>query len=155
MNHQEIQAKLHPLLGQKTWGVSLGFGSFLTLEFGQPLPPSDENQKIHGEWHLWLYCCAWRVEEEDKILAASEDERDHIKTAIHRLDNLTLHSIELLSPACDAVFTFEQQVILRVFAIYSQDYEHWLLYTPDGNVLSVGPGSHCSYESSRAISAGD
>lgn len=153
MNVQEIQAKVEPLLGQKAWGVSLGFGSFLTLEFGQPLPPSKERQKIHGEWHLWLYNCAWRLEEWDKILAASGDERDKIETAIHRLENLTLQSVDLLPPAWDAVFTFEHLVILRLFATYSQDYEHWFLYAPDGNVLAVGPGSFWSYESSKAVPA--
>ncbi|MBG1265343.1 hypothetical protein [Nostoc sp. WHI] len=153
MSIQEVQLKVNPLLGQKTWGVSLGFGSFLTLEFGQPLPPSNEHQKIHGEWHLWLYNCVWRLEEEDRILAASGDERDQLETAIHRLDNLTLQSIDLLPPAWDAVFTFEHQVVLRLFAIYSQDYDHWFLYAPDGNVLSVGPGSCWSYGSSTAIPA--
>ncbi len=143
-----IQAKLNLLLQQKAWGVSLGFGSFLTLEFGQPLPPSEERQKIHGEWHLWLYNCAWRLEEDDKILAASGDERHKLETAIHRLEGLTLQSVNLLSPAWDVVFTFEHQVVLRLFTIYSQDYEHWFLYVPDGNVLSVGPGSSCSWESS-------
>jgi hypothetical protein len=153
MKIQELQAKVNPLLGQKTWGVSLGFGSFITLEFGQPLPPSNEHKKIHGEWHLWLYNCAWRLEEEDRILAASGDERDKIETAIHRLDNLTLQSIDLLPPAWDAVFTFEHQILLRLFAMYSQDYESWFLYTPDGKVLSVCSGGYWSYESTSSILA--
>jgi hypothetical protein len=153
MNIQEVQAIVNPLLGQKAWGVSLGFGSFLTLEFGQPLPSSGENQKIHGEWHLWLYNCAWRLEQKDRILGGSGDERDQLETVIERLNNLTLQSVELLPPAGDAVFTFEHQVVLRLFAIYSQDYAHWFLYAPDGNVLSVGPGNSWSYESSKAIPA--
>jgi len=90
MNIQEVQAKVNQLLGQKAWGVSLGYGSFLTIEFGQPLPSNNEQQKIHGEWHLWLYNCAWRLEEGDKILAASEDERNNLEVAVHRLENLTI-----------------------------------------------------------------
>ena len=46
---------------------------------------------------------------------------------------------------------FSEQVILRLFSIYSEEYEHWMLYTPDANVLCVGPGSSWSYESSSAI----
>lgn len=153
MDIHEIQTKISPLLGQKAWGVSLGFGSFLTLEFGQPLLPSEEGQKVHGEWHLWLYNCAWRLEEGNRILAASEDERDKLKSAIQRLENLTLQRIDLVPPTWDAVFTFEHLVILRLFATYSEDYNYWLLYAPEGNVLSVGPGSFWSYESSKVVPA--
>lgn len=32
-----IEAKISPLLGHKAWGVSLGHGSFITLEFGNPV----------------------------------------------------------------------------------------------------------------------
>jgi hypothetical protein len=149
MNIQEVQAKVNQLLGQKAWGVSLGYGSFLTIEFGQPLPSNNEQQKIHGEWHLWLYNCAWRVEEGDKIFAASEDERNNLEVAVHRLENLTLQSVDLIPPAWDVVFAFEHQVVLKLFAIYSQNYNHWFLYTPDGNVLYFGPGTCCSYETSE------
>ena len=40
------------------------------------------SKKIHGEWHLWPYNCAWRLEEGDKILAASEDERNNLEVAV-------------------------------------------------------------------------
>jgi hypothetical protein len=153
MSIQEVQAKINPLLGQKAWGVSLGLGSFLTLEFGEPLPTDDKHPKVHGEWHLWLYNCAWRLEEKDEILTASEDDQDKLEIAIRRLENLTLTSVDLVFPALDAIFIFEHQVVLRLFAIHSEEYEHWLLYIPDGNVLTVGPGNCWSYGSSAAISA--
>ncbi len=153
MNIQEVKAKINLLLGQKAWGISLGVGSFLTLEFGQILLSSDKHQRIHGEWHLWIYNCAWRLEEGDKVLAASEDERGKIEQAIQHLEGLVLQSVDLLPPVWDTVFTFEHQVILRLFSIHSEGYEHWMLYTPDGNVLSLGPGSHWSIESSEAIPA--
>lgn len=98
-----------------------------------------------------VYNCAWRLEEGDKILAASEDERDKLEFAIQRLESLVLQSIELLPPAWDTVFKFENQVVLRLFSIHFEDYEHWMLYTPDDNVLSAGPGSSWSYENSKAI----
>jgi len=44
----EIQAIIAPLLGQKAWDVSLGVGSFITIEFGAPLS-IEETAKIHGE----------------------------------------------------------------------------------------------------------
>ena len=148
MDIDKIQAIINPLLGQKAWGVSLGHGSFLTLEFGQPLPLKEQDGRIYGEWHLWVYCCSWRLEEGNKILTACEDERAMIALSINRLEGLTLESFTLLPPAWDIVFTFEHQVTLRLFAIYPKDCEHWFLYAPDDKVLCIGPGSSWSYENS-------
>lgn len=149
----EFQTHIYPLLGQKAWGVSLGIGSFITLEFGNILPRDENHQSNHGEWHLWIYCCGWRLEENNEVLAASEDTRSKLENAVQRLEGLAIESIQRLNSAGDTVFTFEQQIILRTFSIYSEEFEHWMLYMPDGNVLSTGPGSGWSYESSRAVPA--
>jgi hypothetical protein len=146
---QEIQAKISSILGKKAWGVSLGVGSFITLEFGNPIKSDEENQRTHGEWHLWVYCCEWRLEKGLEVLAGSEDERTKIENAIQELEGLVLQSIDILQPAWDTIFKFENDVILRLFSVHSEDYENWMLYTPDGNVLTVGPGASWSYESSR------
>ncbi len=147
MSTQEVQSKINLLLGKNAWGVSIGHGSFLTLEFGQPVPINEQPPMIQGEWHLWIYCCVWRLEEGDKILAASEDDRDKLKLAVQRLENLALQSIDLISSSWDLVLTFEHQVVLRTFAIYSEEYQNWMLFTPDSNVLTAGPGSSWIYES--------
>jgi hypothetical protein len=143
----KVEAHIASLIGYQAWGVSLGIGSFLTLEFGKPVV-SKKSQSLHGEWHLWVYCCAWRLEESNSILTASEDPRSKIERNIQRLNKLRLLSTQIFFPAWDATFQFEQQVILRLFAIHSEECEHWMLYTPDGNVLTLGPGSNWSYESS-------
>lgn len=150
MNIDKIKSKFNSLLGQKAWNVSLGVGSFLTLEFGKPLPK--KHGTVYGEWHLWIYCCVWRLEEAGKVLVASEDDRSKIQSAIVCLEGLSLQSIEIHPPIWDTVFTFENQVILRLFSIHSEEYEHWMLFVPDGNVLTLGPGSDWSYESSTDIS---
>jgi hypothetical protein len=143
MNIDEVKPKIDSLLGQKAWGACLGAGSFLTLEFGQPL--SKVNEEVHGEWHLRTYNCVWRLEEADKVLTTSEDDRSKIESAIIRLDGLLLQSIDIKPPLWDTVFRFDNQIILKLFSIYSEDYEHWVLYTPDGGILSFGPGANWSY----------
>jgi hypothetical protein len=143
----EIQATVTPLLGHKAWNVSLGVGSFITLEFGEPLPLGEQDKRIHGEWHLWVYMCAWRLEKNNEFIAGSEDPRDKLETDVKLMEGLTIKSIELLPPAYDTVISFKEGVILRLFSIYSKENEHWILYTPDGNVLSIGPGTNWSYES--------
>lgn len=144
---REIKKKLDLLIEKKAWNVSLGHGSFITLEFGKPCLPEGNEAKIHGEWHLWIYCCAWRLEQENEVIAASEDPRSKLKESIKKLDGLILKSIDLFSPAFDTLFIFEKQTFLRLFPIYSQEYEHWMLFTPDKNVLTIGPGTDWSYSS--------
>ncbi|HBL58647.1 MAG TPA: hypothetical protein DDZ80_09060 [Cyanobacteria bacterium UBA8803] len=148
---REVQALINPILSRKAWGASLGVGSFITLEFGDSLPPNQKRQRTHGEWHLWIYCCAWRIEKGNEVLASSEDPREKLELAVQQLEGLALNSIQLLPPAWDTVFSFDEEVFLRSFSIYSEESEHWMLYTPDGNVLSVGPGSSWSYESSSTV----
>lgn len=67
------------------------------------------------------------------------------------LEGLALQSIEIQAPIWDTVFTFENEIILKLFSIYSEEYEHWMLFVPDGNVLTLGLGSDWSYESSTTI----
>lgn len=151
----EIKNKLAPLLGKKAWGVSKGVGSFVTLEFGRPLPTNGSNERTHGEWHLWLYNCAWRLEAgRRQVLAGSGDSPDRIEAAIQQLEGLSFDSIEISPPALDTAMTFSEDMTLRLFPI-SQDMEleHWMLYTPDGNVLLIGPGTSWSYENAEEVEA--
>ena len=142
---KEIQAKIHGLLGQRAWEVALGVGSFVTMEFGQPVPLTKTNGSIHGEWHLWLYGCGWRLEQGESVIIASEDNRSKIEVAIQRLEGRVLQSFELLTPALDAVLTFEDDIVLRLFSLYTEEMDSWILFTPD-KVVTVGPAGQWSYE---------
>jgi hypothetical protein len=144
-----IEEKLKPLLGKKAWGVALGVGSFITLEFGRPLAPYATKQGrevIHGEWHLWVYDCAWRLETADGVLVASEDDRNEIEEAIKSLEGAALKLVELFPPALDTLLKFDNGLTLRLFPIYSNDADHWMLFTPEKKVLTIGPGTDWSYE---------
>lgn len=140
----EIQAKMRGILGQRAWRVVRGQGSFLTMEFGRPVQPATPDEVAHGEWHLWLYGCAWRLEEGEHILVASEDEHAKIEKAIQRLEGRALQSFDLLLPALDAVVTFEGGVILRLFSVETEAMDSWMLFTPD-KVITVGPAGRWSY----------
>lgn len=157
---QKIKTHIAPLLGQKPREASIGVGSFITLDFGTPIPParkfSPRGKRLpdRGEWHLWIYMCAWRLEKGDKVLAACEDSRQEMEAAVKSMEGLALQSIQLLRPAWDTLFTFENQVVLRTFSTHSdcseEGVDNWLLFTPGDNVLCIGPGSTWSYGSSSA-----
>ncbi len=141
----EIQAKLQGVLGQRAWGVARGEGSFVTIEFGQSMPPSKVNGKSHGEWHLWLYGCAWRLEQGESIIVASEDDTLKIETAIQCIEGRVLQSFELMTLALDAVISFEGDIVLRLFAVSTEEMDSWMLFTPD-KVITIGPSGQWSYE---------
>jgi len=137
--------------GQPAWGTALGVGSFLTVEFGQPRPaagasPDQQGRQArqanpHGEYHLWVYCSAWRIESPQEIIASSEDPREQLASAVRHLDGKVLTRITIERPSLSATFDFEDGTVLRTFAIFSKEYEHWMFYLPDGRVFTAGPGS--------------
>lgn len=146
---QEIQNIFRPLIGQKPWRVELGIGSFVTLEFGNVIYDDKVPGRPHGEWHLWVMYCAWCLQRGEKFVAASEDSRSELHNAVKCIENLELHAIDLILPVFETVLTFDKDTTLRLFPIYSSEYEHWSLYTPDGNVLHIGPAAEWSYTKAK------
>lgn len=96
---------VRPILGLPAWGVKQGYGSFLTLDFGEPMLEVSEQRSgleglqrsayVHGQWHLWIYCCHWRVLHDGAQLAWSEDNRDVIEIAACRLNGQKLSSTDI------------------------------------------------------------
>lgn len=146
-----LEAILRRLVGKRAWGVSIGVGSFLTIEFGRALAPG-RSGRSRGEWQLWLYGCDWRLEEETRVLVGSEDPRPSLKTGVERLEGLNLLAVRLLPPALDGIFSFEGGVTLRLFAAETVDMESWKLFTPEQKVAVIGPGSQWIYRSTRSSS---
>jgi hypothetical protein len=130
------------LLGLPPWNVTQGHGSFLTFNFGQPLPEVGDG-RVHGEWHLWIYMSAWRIEDAGRVLAACEDDRVVISEALVQLDGRPLASIAAVGLTLDTVFDFGG-LVLRTFSMRSIAAEHpepdWMLFMPGRRVLSIGPG---------------
>src|ERR1700735_2388995 len=75
-----FQKVFRELYGEPCWNVKPRYGSSFTLEFGRPhldvreptAANKDASKKVrrllarrsvfvHGEWHLWIYSCAWEV----------------------------------------------------------------------------------------------
>jgi len=134
---------IRPLLGTPAWGIRLGVGSFLTVEFGAPEVASPAAAK-HGELHLWLYMCAWRIEKGEHILAGSDDDRPEIEAALQDLEFGDAEQVELVKPSLDLRVQFRSGARLVTFAASSaHDQAQWMLFTPNGYCLTVfGDGSY-------------
>jgi hypothetical protein len=140
---QSLKAYFEPILGRVAWNVALGQGSLVTMEFGEPL--STDSDTVHGTWHFWVYCCAWRLETPDDVLAYSEDSRSRLEQVLPLLEGKKLEDIEINFPNGDTLLHFAGRLVLRLMPIYSETYEHWFFYTPEG-VLVFGSGTNWSFE---------
>lgn len=154
---QELEAIVRPLLGVPGWDAKIGYGSFLTIEFGDPVEIGrgrDGAPLISGRWHLWIYGSAWRVETSEAVLGASEDSRDRMDAAATSLNGRSIVAVEVSPPSLETTFRFDGDHLLRVFPIYTgltdDALEHWMLFTPDHMVLNVGPASTWNYHRSDA-----
>lgn len=58
---------------------------------------------------------------------------------MRQLNGKVIESIDI-NVALDTTFTFQEGLVLRLFSLYREQYEHWQLRYPDGNVLVLGPG---------------
>lgn len=145
----DVQMKIEPIIGKKAWGVSLGIGSFIILKFGAEMQDQLDPNWIHGEWQLWITHCAWRLEKGEEVIAGSEDDRGYLKETLHNLEGLVLASTEFTPPAWTTTFTFDGDFTLKLFPHHTKEYNHWMLSFPDGNVLTLGPGTSWWYESDK------
>jgi hypothetical protein len=90
--------------------VRVGYASFLTLEFGEPvwekLGNSDE-EYAHGEWHLWIQHALWRLEHGGAVVAASDDDRSSLERAVGVLEGRTLADVRVEPATLDTAFVFD------------------------------------------------
>jgi hypothetical protein len=142
---------IRSLIGKAPWEVMLGAGSVLTLEFGVR-DPRQSAFRIHGEWRLWLYECAWRLECRDTILTGSQHERSLAANAVKKISRSEITEIVLTRPGLDLEITFRNECRLRTFAATSSEdhyTDQWVLFTPQlvtvtarGDQLTTEPCGH-------------
>lgn len=152
LTSSEVSRHLAGLVGQRAWGAALGHGSFLTVDFGEARSVSRSRrlpERQHGAWHVWLYCCAWRLDGPSGMIVASEDPREHIAAAVSALNGLVVEEASIADAGgCALQLCFENGTKLTTFSICSQEYEHWFVYLPGRMVITAGPGSAYSVDSS-------
>ena len=157
-----VRRVLDPLLGRPCWNVKPGWGSFLTMEFGRPAleirdpihchgPRTSEKVRkllarrrviIHGEWHLWIYCCDWIVSFKGKQVGDSRSPRSY-RRAASELDGQKLVGIAIDPRSTRTVFEFDLGGSLETRP-YDQD-EQWKLKEPSGHWFTVRADSRYCY----------
>lgn len=143
-----IHQILHKIIGQKVTRVTLGYGSFITIDLGTLIEKKGKkNSYMVGQYHLWVYMCAWRIEKDSIPLVASSDSREKISNTLQIIAGATLINY-VLNSSLDAQFTFDNNVNLILFNTNTQDEKQWMLYLWENdirNVLVIGPGNSWYY----------
>ncbi|MGH9554488.1 MAG: hypothetical protein ACRD2Y_01580 [Terriglobales bacterium] len=129
------------LLSFVPWNVRRGFSSFLTMEFGEErLEEHRGKTYVHGEWHLWLQHCAWRIQEGGRIVTTSEEKDAIIDRALRRLKFGPVVEANVASSTLDLFLKFESDIRLLTFTSHKYGYDQWDLFRPDGQVLTAHAG---------------
>jgi hypothetical protein len=148
-----VHSLFRKIQGLKPTRAKLGHSSFITIDFGQDLSEkiktrSGTETRYYGEWRLWVYMCAWRIDINKKPCAGSEDSREKIENCLAKLIERELDAVIILNDSFDAKLIFGKDVELHLFSFYTQDREQWLLYTPGQKVFTAGPGDEWTYADS-------
>ncbi len=150
-NKELAQELLNKIIGLRPTRVKLGYGSFITIDLGRDIAEeikTRQGKKViyFGEWHFWVYMCAWRIDQHNMPLVGSNDDREIIQNYLRKLDNKTITNIRVLNTSFDVVFSFEDGIELYLFSSDTKENEHWKFYTSNNKVFTAGPGHLCSYK---------
>ena len=154
-NGQEVAKTLfQKIVGTKPTRVKQGHGSFITMDFGRDIQEQVKTRngmvtKCFGEWHLWIYMCAWRIDKEQIPSVGFEDTREKIATFLLELQNRTLTNVNILNQAFDTRLVFGDMEV-HLFSFHTTDQKQWMLFTPEKKVFVAGPKNSWSYNSSDA-----
>lgn len=159
-----VQEIVKPIYGLPCWHVRQGYGSFLTLQFGQPhqtiypviYPKKTSINRRHpsrcvvinSEWHLWIYCCGWRIFQAGEELAHNESSREIIERACAILDGQVLTQVELSPHNGGSRFIFDLEGVLETGPYEEELSEQWFLYCLDGLVLTYRSDGMVTYSAS-------
>lgn len=138
---QRFEAFLLPMKGEPAWSVRQGTGSFLTLEFGKSVPArgrprhdDEDGPRPHGERHLWIYCCHWKILRGEEQLALSDSSDAVIRSALAQIEGKELEDILVDIDSGQTGFLFSDEISIQTWP-YGDDpgEEQWFVY--GGNMV--------------------
>lgn len=141
------------IIGMKMTRSKLGYGSFITMDWGKDKVEEFKTKhgiekQIFGEWHLWIYMCAWRLEKNGEPVIGSGDEKKAIESKIPLLTGKKLIQAQVINDSFDVFFDFEEGYRLLLFSFEIEDSEQWLFFTQNEKVFTAGPGIKWKYNDS-------
>ncbi|HEY9789259.1 MAG TPA: hypothetical protein V6D22_02590 [Candidatus Obscuribacterales bacterium] len=157
--HKAVADSFAQIKDKPCWNAKQGHGSFLTFEFGEPSlvvneyqrtsgkPGPDENPKVsrrtatvRGQWHLYIFCCHWKITFNDGTEAASDSSREEIEKALAKLSGQILSKATVAPRNGSSQFVFDLGGKLQTMPYEEntrsgEPHENWMFFEAE-NVLT-------------------
>jgi hypothetical protein len=156
-----------PLTGVMCWGCKRGYGSFITLEFGQPslvirepvahgaAPGSLVGKRLQrrrvtvvGDWHLWIESARWRVEVGDQSVESVDLDPRKLDDCLDTLSGQILQQVDFDGSSLEIVWTFDGGGQLSARPEPMVDGDCWSLFNPKGVSVTFRSDGNLEYENS-------
>src|SRR5207247_1676107 len=92
---------------------------------------------VHGEWHLWIYCCHWEIRQDGRKTGHSESEDRKIDRACGILNGQILTKVIITPNTLQTDFYFDLGGHLRTKPYQGKPYEMWSIRCPNGRYFCL------------------
>jgi hypothetical protein len=165
-----VEEVFEPLIGKWAWQVKRGYGSFLTMEFGNPhlevrepkLVGADVSAHVRenfrrrrvtvvGDWHLWIQYCDWQVVTANRSISSIETDNPYmVDECLAELDGQILTSARAEGRDPATVFRFDLGGMLQVSPSMDQPEEYlWTLYQRNVRTFALGADGRLHEEKAK------
>jgi len=166
MSEEILQQIIKKVYGKPSWNVHRGYGSSITFEFGEPTleifkkvrePNAKSGRqypyryaRVHGEWHLWIFCCDWVIRQDGRKVGDS--------TSIGKIDRgcsvlggqyLTSVSVSPKNWQTDFHFDLGGTLQTKPYKKDDEPSEMWCLRCPDGRWFAIRADGKFSHHSGK------
>ena len=150
-----IQELFGKVISLKARDVKLGWGSFITMGFGNDMAyeitiRKKREREHRPEWFFWVMMSFWELEVNGEVIAHDEDDREYLKEALKVIENKKLLGVEAYSDN-DLQLDFEEGITLHLISNLEkdeEDFKQWLLFTPERKTLVAAGYETLTYEPS-------
>lgn len=125
--------------GQRIWRSELGVGSFVTLDVGGRRINSVGTEQ--GAFFLWIYGAPWQVSREGATEASSDDAAIQMRIAVSDLAGKAIRKISMNPIDLGLDIAIGGDLRLSTRGLNDPDLEDWMLFLPNGTVLTAQQGT--------------
>jgi hypothetical protein len=102
--------------------------------------------RVRGAYYLWICEADWEITRGGERVASSVGARDEMERGAVEIEGRSVDDVGLARGGSGFWMTFTGGIQLTVTPLDEPDVEHWMLYLPDGYVITAGPGGQVTRE---------
>ena len=139
-----LEDAIQPVIGEKVvsaWVDKFEFKvhNILIIDLGN-LKKDDEDGLLYGIWQFVVKSSFWRLEQNGKVICGYFDTKGKMDEGLKTISGKRIVAVSISTGTRITRLVFEDDLEIRLIPSLSKRYIHWSLYTPDKNVVNIGPG---------------